>query len=202
MANGYSRSRSPVRGINTVNPSWGDAAPGPRSWSEPLARELPAAAPASYPVAENHALSCPDCGSVLRLSLTTQSGEIHPPQWQPMSPLTLFSRVWRRFWKPNLADRQLSTSLRFIRVRPRPRAFDWLWLHPSSLPGQQAPSLGSIWYRSPAICAVVSVVSSSKRKKSTNSLDVAGNAPSRLGTRSQTGIDRRDFAPSTLGRWL
>ncbi len=89
MANGHSRSRSPVRAINTVHPSWGNAAPTPRSWSEPFARELPALAPVSYPVAENHALSCPECGSVLRLSLTAWRHEMLPPQPRQMSSLTL-----------------------------------------------------------------------------------------------------------------
>lgn len=89
MANGYNRSRSPVRAINSANPSWGNAAPAPRSWSEPLAPELPAAAPAGYPVAENHPLACPECRSLLRLSLTPWSGEMLPPQPQRMSPSTL-----------------------------------------------------------------------------------------------------------------
>ena len=89
MANGYSRSRSPVRAINSANPSWGNGAPAPRSWSEPLAPELPAAAPAGYPVAENHPLACPECRSLLRLSLTPWSGEMLPPQPQRMSPSTL-----------------------------------------------------------------------------------------------------------------
>ncbi len=89
MANGHSRSRSPVRAINTANPSWGNAAPVPRSWSEPLVRELPTAAPVGYPAPENHALSCPECGSVLRLSLTARNGEMLPPQPRRMSPLTL-----------------------------------------------------------------------------------------------------------------
>ncbi len=87
MANGNNGSRSPVRAINTAHPAWGSAVPTRRSSSEPLARELPAAAPVSYPAAENHALSCPECGSGVRLMLTLGSSE--PPQPQPMSPLTL-----------------------------------------------------------------------------------------------------------------
>ena len=89
MANGHSLSRSPVRAIDTVHPSWGNAAPAHRAWSEPLAAELPAAAPVSYPVAGNHALSCPECGSVLRLSLTVWRNEMLPPRPREMSPLTL-----------------------------------------------------------------------------------------------------------------
>ncbi len=89
MANGYSRSRSPVKVIDSANPTWHNVAPAPRSWGEPVARELPVTAPVSYPVAESHTLSCPECASPLRLSLTAWNGEMLPPQPQRMSPLTL-----------------------------------------------------------------------------------------------------------------
>lgn len=87
MANGYKGSRSPVRAIYTAHPSGGSTVATPRSWGEPLARELPAAEPVSYPEAENHSLSCPECGSVVRLTLTLESSQ--PPQPQRLSPLTL-----------------------------------------------------------------------------------------------------------------
>ena len=88
MANEYSRSRSPVRAINSANPTWGNAEPAPRSWSEPLAHELPAESRFVRPTLENHALSCPECGSALRIGLASAGLEAPHSAPRPTAPLT------------------------------------------------------------------------------------------------------------------
>ncbi len=59
-----------------------------RSWSEPLVREIPAivAAPPFHPV-DDHPVSCPGCGTTLRVTVTatTSNGAAGPRS----APLTL-----------------------------------------------------------------------------------------------------------------
>jgi len=83
MPNRHNGSRSPVRAINTAtHPTWVQAVPQPRTWSEPTVQEI---APAPQPVAAQTALACPDCGSMVRLALIPAAAQqsapaLHSPQ--------------------------------------------------------------------------------------------------------------------------
>ena len=70
MVNSYSRSRSPVRAINTASqPPRATITPQSRSWSEPRVQEaVPRHVPATLGQ-ETPVLACPDCGSPVQLAL-------------------------------------------------------------------------------------------------------------------------------------
>lgn len=83
MANGFDRSRSPVRAINTVaKPAWGNAFQRPRSWSEAVVPSATPVTPLAPQALGNPVLACPGCGAEVRLELvpvTTQARPVARP---------------------------------------------------------------------------------------------------------------------------
>lgn len=73
MANGHNGSRSPVRALDNIkHPHRLRSAHRLRSWGDSTAHEL---APAPRPAFEG-TLTCPDCGSSVRLALVSASNDV------------------------------------------------------------------------------------------------------------------------------